>query len=83
MEGVYELTRKQQESILSVLRPQQVLSLVPGEGAKAEDEFWKVIVFDKFNADILSLQLRIGDVRKYGVTLMLFGQTPDAEWPHT
>lgn len=83
MEGVYELTRKQQESILGVLRPQQVLNLVSGEGAKAEDEFWKVIVFDKFNADILSLQLRIGDVRKYGVTLMLFEQMTDVGWSHT
>ncbi|BFU22478.1 Sec1 family protein [Entamoeba histolytica HM-1:IMSS-B] len=65
--GVLELQTKQQNILTSMLRLNQNDILNNNE----EELFWKVIIFDQFNSDLLSLQLRVGDVRKYGVTLML------------
>ncbi|EDR24293.1 hypothetical protein, conserved [Entamoeba dispar SAW760] len=65
--GVLELQRKQQNILTSMLKLNQNDILNNNE----EELFWKVIIFDQFNSDLLSLQLRVGDVRKYGVTLML------------
>lgn len=37
----------------------------------ADDEPWKVVVFDKRGGDIMALLFRVGDLRKQGVTLTL------------
>lgn len=34
-------------------------------------EVWKVLVFDKYCSDVVSLLLKKGDLRKQGVTLHL------------
>ncbi|KAL7711653.1 Sec1 family protein [Entamoeba marina] len=65
--GVYNLKEAQQQSILNILHPKQTIVVRETE----KETFWKVIIFDQFCSDLLSLQLRIGEVRKYGVTLML------------
>ncbi|KAL7719343.1 Sec1 family protein [Entamoeba marina] len=65
--GVYNLKEAQQQSILNILHPKQTIVVRETE----KETFWKVIIFDQFCSDLLSLQLRIGEIRKYGVTLML------------
>ncbi|ELP93980.1 hypothetical protein EIN_181470 [Entamoeba invadens IP1] len=71
--GVYELYAKQQDVLTDAMKQRQPFSIA---SETDDDDFWKVVIFDQFNCDLLSLQLRVGEVRKYGVTLMLHIDNP-------
>lgn len=66
----FSIRDRQKESLLRMLSLESgagSVSTISGSG----DEPWKVVVFDKFGGDILALVLRVGDLRRHGVTLTL------------
>lgn len=71
LNNILEIYNKQKEILIDIIKPTTNVDLFQTDETIFDQSFWKIIIFDQFNCDLMSLQLRIGDVRQYGVTLML------------
>ena len=61
--NVYEIQKKQKEIIIEMIKTNKEINFFNQEENKQDELFWKVMIFDQFNSDLLSLQLTIGEVR--------------------
>lgn len=61
------LRRKQTECIVRMLNLNQPLN--PSGGGTANEEVYKILIYDRFCQDILSPLIHVKDLRKHGVTL--------------
>merc|ERR1711865_636645 len=61
------LMDKQREGLKQMLN----FNKLAEESSGGIDEKWKVLVYDEFCRDVISPLLRVGDLRKLGVTLHL------------
>ncbi|XP_073273911.1 SEC1 family transport protein SLY1-like [Primulina huaijiensis] len=60
------LRRKQTDFIIRMLNLNQAVS---NAGGTANEEVYKILIYDRFCQDILSPLIRVKDLRKHGVTL--------------
>ncbi|XP_073064899.1 SEC1 family transport protein SLY1-like [Primulina eburnea] len=60
------IRRKQTECIIRMLNLNQAVSTA---GGTANEEVYKILIYDRFCQDILSPLIRVKDLRKHGVTL--------------
>ncbi|GAA0138790.1 membrane trafficking regulatory protein [Lithospermum erythrorhizon] len=61
------LRQKQTECIVRMLNLNQAVS--PSGGGTANEEVYKILIYDRFCQDILSPLIHVKDLRKHGVTL--------------
>eukprot|EP00727_Mastigamoeba_balamuthi_P004278 m51a1_g13848 putative sec1 family domain-containing protein 1 isoform 1 (646) ;mRNA; f:562971-565584 len=69
----FNVRERQKEALERMLRlsDDSGADEAPESSAPPTPDLWKVLVFDKTGSDIISLLLRIGDIRKCGITLTL------------
>eukprot|EP01116_Phalansterium_solitarium_P001642 TRINITY_DN1145_c0_g1_i1.p1 TRINITY_DN1145_c0_g1~~TRINITY_DN1145_c0_g1_i1.p1 ORF type:complete len:655 (-),score=235.21 TRINITY_DN1145_c0_g1_i1:3921-5885(-) len=75
----FSIREKQKEAIVRMLNLGRQPSEQPAAQRTFDDEPWKLLVYDAHCRDIISPLLRLGELRKHGVTLhLLFHAERDA-----